>query len=163
MEGFRIRRAEKEDLEEIAAIELACFPESEAATLAQFAERFSVYGTHFLVLESGGRLAGFINGMVTDQTTISDDLYEDASLHAETGAWQSVFGLDVREEFRRRGFARRLLEHFIEEARKENRRGVILTCKEHLIHFYGSVGFENRGISESVHGGAVWYDMILKF
>ena len=40
---------------------------------------------------------------------------------------------------------------------------MVLTCKEGLIPFYQSFGFENRGLSASVHGGAVWYDMVLAF
>ena len=39
----------------------------------------------------------------------------------------------------------------------------ILTCKEKLIGFYEKFGYVNLGISDSKHGGAVWYDMILEF
>ena len=51
----------------------------------------------------------------------------------------------------------------IERARKQGRKGLILTCKEHLIKYYESFGYVNMGVSASVHGGAVWYDMILEF
>ena len=51
----------------------------------------------------------------------------------------------------------------IEKARAENRRGVILTCKEKLIPFYEQFGFVSHGLSASVHGGAAWYDMVLDF
>ena len=37
------------------------------------------------------------------------------------------------------------------------------TCKEHLIPYYEKFGYRNCGVSESVHGGAVWYDMRLTF
>ena len=40
---------------------------------------------------------------------------------------------------------------------------MILTCKEELIPYYEQFGFENRGLSASVHGGAAWYDMVLTF
>ena len=33
--------------------------------------------------------------------------------------------------------------------------------KEGLLPFYGSFGFVNEGISGSVHGGVVWYQMRL--
>ena len=36
-------------------------------------------------------------------------------------------------------------------------------CKDRLIHYYAKFGYKNMGISKSVHGGAVWYDMILEF
>ena len=45
----------------------------------------------------------------------------------------------------------------------KGRRGCILTCKDTLIHYYEKFGYVNKGISESVHGGAIWYDMILEF
>lgn len=41
--------------------------------------------------------------------------------------------------------------------------GPVLTCKEHLLHFYGKVGFVDEGISGSTHGGAVWHKMRLTF
>lgn len=56
-----------------------------------------------------------------------------------------------------------LLNQIIAQARSEGRRGVILTCKEALIHYYARFGFKNCGLSASVHGGAVWYDMRITF
>lgn len=40
----------------------------------------------------------------------------------------------------------------IEDAKFHSRSGVVLTCKEHLIHYYEKFGFENEGISGSEHG-----------
>ena len=40
---------------------------------------------------------------------------------------------------------------------------MILTCKDRLIPYYEKFGYRNLGVSASVHGGAVWYDMILEF
>lgn len=51
----------------------------------------------------------------------------------------------------------------IEDARKKGRAGMILTCKDKLIHYYEKFGYVNQGLSESVHGNAVWYDMLLEF
>ena len=48
-------------------------------------------------------------------------------------------------------------------AKREGRRGAVLTCKEELLGFYGSFGFKNMGVSPSVHGGALWYEMRLEF
>lgn len=48
-------------------------------------------------------------------------------------------------------------------AKREYRLGMILTCKEELIGFYEQFGYKNMGISKSVHGGVVWYDMLLCF
>jgi len=51
----------------------------------------------------------------------------------------------------------------VEQARQQGRKGLVLTCKEHLLHFYGKVGFVDEGISDSTHGGAVWHKMRLTF
>lgn len=40
---------------------------------------------------------------------------------------------------------------------------MILACKEEKLGFYKRFGFCEEGISESSHGEAVWYDMIIKF
>ena len=74
-----------------------------------------------------------------------------------------MFGLAVLPQKRHRGYASLLMMEMIEKARNENRRGLILTCKEELIAFYEQFGFVNKGLSASVHGGAAWYDMVLDF
>lgn len=40
---------------------------------------------------------------------------------------------------------------------------MILTCKDHLIHYYQKFGFVHQGVSVSCHGGAKWNDMLLEF
>ena len=162
---YRIRTARPEDLEQITAVEEACFPAAEAAGREQFKERLAAYPESFLVaqLMKSDRIIGFINGAVTDERTISDEMFEDASLHNPAGAYQAVFGLDVAEEFRGQGIASDLMRALIEKAGHQGRAGLILTCKERLIGFYERQGYRLMGLSKSVHGGAVWYDMILEF
>lgn len=158
-----VRTATIDDAKALAEVEGASFPPAEACSLDNFKKRLSVFADYFLVLEEEGRICGLIDGMVTDQQTITDDLYEDAGLHNPKGSWQSVFGLAVIPQKRGRGYASLLMMEMIEKARQENRRGVILTCKEKLIPFYEQFGFVNKGLSASVHGGAAWYDMVLDF
>ena len=90
-------------------------------------------------------------------------MFEQAELHKEDGKWQSVFGLDVLPEHRRKGYAGQLMRALIEHSREDGRCGCILTCKGHLLPYYTRFGFRNLGVSLSQHGGAVWYDMILEF
>lgn len=51
----------------------------------------------------------------------------------------------------------------IEDARKQNRKGCILTCKEELIHYYEKFGFMNLGLSQSTLANETCYDMVLYF
>lgn len=158
-----IRTVQAEDLENVAKVEASCFPAAEAAGKESLKERIGAFPESFLVAEKDGEIIGFINGAVTDEKTIADEMFEDISLHNPKGAYQSIFGLDVIEKYRHQGLASRLMEAMIEHAREEGRKGLILTCKDRLIGFYEKFGYRNMGISKSVHGGAVWYDMILEF
>ena len=158
-----IRTASMKDVDTLTEIEAASFPPAEKATRESFEKRLAVFSDCFLILEDAGRPVGLIDGMITNETTISDEMFEDASLHNPRGRWQSIFGLAVLPEERGKGFASALMRSFIEKARQEGRDGLILTCKEHLIDFYSRFGFVSSGVSKSVHGGAVWYDMMLRF
>ena len=90
-------------------------------------------------------------------------MYERTDSHNERGAYQSVYGLDVLPEYRGRGLAHKLMAQLIDQAKKEGRRGVTLTCLEEKIGFYETMGFKNEGVSDSSHGGVVWNNMILEF
>ena len=90
-------------------------------------------------------------------------MYEDANLHNENGQWQMIFGVNTIPEYRRQGCAAKIINKVISDAKVQGRNGLVLTCKEKLIYYYAKFGFKNEGISESTHGGAVWYDMRLTF
>ena len=157
-----IRQVMPEDLDAVARVEAVCFPEAEAAARASFAQRIQAFPESFFVAEKNGQIVGFIKGCGTDGRMIRDEKVEDTAYHKPDGAYQSIFGLDVAPEWQHRGLAGDLMKHLIEDARKRGRKGLILTCKEHLIGFYERFGYRSLGVSQSVHGGAVWYDMILE-
>lgn len=159
-----IRTASLADLEAVAAVEAACFPPAEAASAAEFAGRLQVYPNHFWLLETeGGELASFINGLVSDEPALRDEMYANAALHRESGAWQMIFGVATLPKYRRQGLAARVMKRVISDARLQGRRGCVLTCKEHMVSYYEKFAYRNEGVSQSVHGGAVWYDMRLTF
>ena len=148
-----------DDLDEITEIERVCFPAAEAAGRESFARRLSTYPEHFWVMEKGGQIISFINGMVTDDPDLKDEMYDNASLHKEDGDWQMIFGVDTLPEFQRHGYAGRMLDYVTEEARKQGRKGLVLTCKEKKIDFYARHGYKNEGVSGSTHGDVLWYQM----
>ena len=160
---MQIRTIRPQDVAQAAAGEAACFPAAEAASPAAIAARAAAFPGHFWVAEEKGEIRGFVNGFVTDSPVIQDEMYEDPSLHNPAGRYQAVFGLDVLPAWQGRGIARQLLCTLIDAARSQGRAGVILTCKEHMIPFYEKFGFCSQGLSQSVHGGAAWYDMLLTF
>lgn len=163
MREFEITRAWKSDAEALAALEAVCFPPEEAATLAGFEARLDAFGDWFFVAKTpDGEIIGMIDGMATDEESIDDAMFEDASMHREDGAVQTVFGLDVLPAWRGKGVAGALMQAFTDAARQAGRRKVTLTCKAHLIGMYGHFGFTLIGKARSVHGGAEWFDMDLR-
>jgi ribosomal protein S18 acetylase RimI-like enzyme len=158
-----MRTATREDLDELADLERICFPEAEAATRESLARRLAVYPQHFLLLTDAGRIIGFVNGLASDVRDLTDEMYERAEMHDANGRWQMIFGVDVHPDYRRRGLAEALLRRFIERAREQDRLGLVLTCKDRLVHYYAKLGFVDEGISASTHGGVVWHKMRLTF
>ena len=162
-DGRIIRTASIDDLNAVSAVEAECFPPAEAASKADFERRIRAYGNHFWLMFENGQLVSFVDGMVTNQADLTDDLYEHAELHDESGDWQMIFGVNTIPSCRKKGYAGELLRQAISDAKEQGRKGLVLTCKDKLISYYASFGFENEGISESVHGNVVWYQMRLKF
>ena len=100
---MNIRTATLEDLDIIAEAESRCFPVAEAAGRREFEERLRVYADHFWLLFDDGKLISFIDGLVTDETDLTDEMYENVSMHNESGAWQMIFGVVTVPEARKKG------------------------------------------------------------
>ena len=158
-----IRTANMDDLDAVASVEALCFPPAEAATKEVFSQRLRYYANHFWLMLDGERLISFVDGFVTDQEDLEDEMYEQASMHDENGAWQMIFGVNTLPEYRRRGLAGQLLETAIAAAKQQGRKGLVLTCKDKLVHYYARFGFVSEGVSGSAHGGVTWYQMRLTF
>lgn len=160
---MQIRTACPADLPVIAQIEAECFPLAEAATWDSFRQRLERYPDHFWLLEEGGKVVAFVNGMVSTEANLLDEMYDNAAMHNPQGSWQMIFGVDTLPSYRRRGCAQQLLRHVIAQARAQGRKGLVLTCKKSLVHYYAKFGFVSEGPSDSTHGGAAWYQMRLTF
>ena len=158
-----IRTANLCDLEAITALETACFPPAEAAGEESFRTRLETFGDHFWLLFDGETLVSMVNGMVTNEADLVDEMFHDAGMHEPCGKWQMIFGVDTLPEYRRQGCAEQVLNRAIADAKEQGRSGLVLTCKDALVHYYAKFGFRMEGLSSSEHGGAVWYQMRLTF
>ena len=158
-----IRHAVPADLEALSTIETASYPPKEGASKESIASRLAVFADHFWILEEDGQILAFINGMVTDQPDLTDDLYDHAALHKPDGAWQMIFSVVTAPAHRHKGCAAQVMQEVIRDARAAQRRGIVLTCKERLLDFYAQFGFRNEGVSVSTHGDVTWYQMRLTF
>lgn len=158
-----IRKPRESEISTLAALEHICFPVEEAAGSEVMRKRFRTFPDNFLVAESDGVIRGYINGASSDSPVLTDEMYRDCSLHDPDGDYLMVFGLGVHPNAREHGLAGMLLRSFITLARKRGQKGVVLTCKDHLVHYYSRFGFQDMGVSASQHGGKTWHDMQLLF
>lgn len=161
---MEIRHATKHDISAISEVEAKCFPPSEAASEKAFTERIENYGNHFWLMYENDKLIAFVDGFVTDESDLTDEMFADATMHNENGAWQMIFGVNTLPEYRNNGYASELLRRAIGEAKEQGRKGVVLTCKDKLLPFYARLGFVDEGITDkSTHGNAVWHQMRIIF
>jgi predicted GNAT family N-acyltransferase len=160
---MKIRNANLYDLEEVYALESVCFPVEEAATKESLKKRLTLYSQCFWVIEDNDKIISMINGMTTNELYLKDEMYNNTDLYCEKGDWLVIFGVDTLPDYRKSGLASRLMSYVIDTAKHQKRKGIILTCKQHLIHFYEKFGFQNEGIASSEHGGVVWYHMRITF
>ena len=78
---MNIRYATMADLDDIASVEAECFPVLEAATKEEFEQRIKYYGNHFWLMFDNDKLIALVDGFVTDEANLTDDMYEKASIH----------------------------------------------------------------------------------
>ena len=157
---MKIRHASLADLDRISQIERESFPPLEGASRESIQGRIEAFGDHFWLLETDqGDIASFVNGFVIDLADLTDPMYDHPQMHDEKGKWQMIFSVATAPEYRRRGYAEMVLRQVIADCQDQERAGLVLTCKEKLIHYYAKFGFVNEGISQSVHGNVTWYQM----
>lgn len=70
-----------------------------------------------------------------------------------------LLGLDVLPEYRGQGLAREIMFRYLRRESEKGRKMVFLTCLKSKVKMYTKMGYQNRGISQSVWGGEQWYDM----
>lgn len=161
---MEIRHATKHDISAISEVEAKCFPPSEAASEKAFTERIENYGNHFWLMYENDKLIAFVDGFVTDESDLTDEMFANAAMHNEDGAWQMIFGVNTLPEYRNNGYASELLRRAVDEAKEQGRKGVVLTCKDKLLPFYARLGFVDEGVTDkSTHGNAVWHQMRIIF
>ena len=149
------------EADQAAEIERICFPPNEACSAAMMKERVNTAPELFLVAvdKENGRIAGFLNGLATNEERLRDAFFQDAKLYDPAGENIMLLGLDVLPQYRRQGLASELMFQYQQREAKKGRKTLILTCLEEKVKMYEKMGFQNCGISESSWGGEQWYEM----
>lgn len=156
---IKIRQVVANDLEALLTIEQASFTEAEAATRVAFERRIAKIADSFFVAEQDEHVVGLINGPVVTTEFITDDLFKEIIENPKTGGHQTVLGLAVAPQKRGQGIGRMLLTKLEQSAAEQRRETVTLTCLAHLVGYYEGLGYENKGISASTHGGEQWFNL----
>lgn len=161
LERFEFRDIRQEEVDQAVVIEQICFPPHEACSEKSMKERIAALPELFLVAvdKKSGKLAGFLNGLATDEQRFRDDFFTDAGLYQPDGKNVMLLGLDVLPEYRGQGLARALVCQYLERERKKRRQTLILTCLEPKVKMYENMGFRDCGISDSTWGGEEWHEM----
>lgn len=154
-----IRHAEPDDIIRLSVIESLSYPASEGASEEQIRERVSAFPDNFWILEEDGRILAFLNGITTDRTDLTDEMYENTSLNQPDGKVFMVFSVVTAPDQRGKGYASAVVRRALDDCQKRGITQIVLTCKEKLIPFYQRFGFVYESVSASVHGGAVWHQM----
>jgi len=159
-EQFEFRTIRPEEAEQSVCIEEICFPPNEACKREHMLPRVAAAADTFWVAvdRRTGKLAGFINGIATNEQAFRDEFFTDASLHDPAGENVMLLGLDVLPEYRLRGLGRELVRTFAQRE-KGRRKRLVLTCLDHLVGMYQRFGFRDLGLSASAWGGETWHEM----
>ena len=149
------------ETDQAVVIEQICFPPNEACSEEHMRERIGMAPELFLVAvdQESGRIAGFLNGLATDEMVFRDEFFTDAKLHNSDGANIMLLGLDVLPEYRRQGLATELVRRYVEREKANHRRSLILTCLQSKVAMYEKMGFHDDGIANSTWGGEEWHEM----
>ena len=152
------------EIPQAIAIEMVCFPPNEACSALAMKERIAVASELFLVAieNETGLIAGFLNGLATDEQAFRDDFFKDANLHNPNGENVMLLGLDVLPQYRMQGLARELMEQYSAREKARGRKALILTCLEEKVEMYKKFQFEDDGMANSTWGGESWHQMTRK-
>lgn len=161
---FEFRDILPEEANQAVSIEQICFPPNEACSEAMMKERIATAPECFLVAvdRETGMIAGFLNGLATNEDSFRDEFFTDAKLHDPSGKQLMLLGLDVLPKYRGQGLAREIMSRYLHREQKRGRRMLILTCLEDKVVMYEKMGFSSQGLARSSWGGEQWFEMSRK-
>ena len=161
-DNYEFRDIRIEESNEAVAIEQICFPPHEACSESKMKARIERAPEMFMVAiaKESGEMAGFLNGLSTNEEKFRDEFFLDATLYNPQGKNVMILGLDVLPAYRNQGLARLIMQEYIKREKEKGRESLILTCHETLVEMYKKMGYRDKGKSESTWGNEVWHEMV---
>lgn len=161
LEKYEFRNIKPEEATQASVIEQICFPPNEACSKEHMRQRVAAAPELFLVAveKETGKIAGFLNGLSTDEDSFRDEFFTDVKLYNPNGRNVMLLGLDVLPEHRRQGLAQAIVTQYQQRERKNGRHELLLTCLKGKVAMYEKFGFTDCGIANSEWGGEEWHEM----
>lgn len=159
---FTLRSAQPSDAGRCFEIETVAYEGDEAATQAKISTRIAQYPQGFLVLEVDGVIAGFINSGCAHQVVMSDEAFKELVGHDPDAPNVVIMSVVVDPRHQGKGYARELMQAFIERMRGLDKRSIHLMCKDRHVELYRRMGYRYVKPSDSDHGGMAWHEMVME-
>lgn len=161
---FEFRNIMQGEIDQAVKIEEICFPPHEACSEKMMRERVNTAPELFLVAVDceTRKIAGFLNGLSTNEDIFRDDFFVDTSLYDPEGINVMLLGLDVLPQYRRQGLASEIMRRYVEAEKVKGRKKLILTCLESKVAMYQKMGYKDLGMAQSSWGGEKWHEMCIE-
>lgn len=164
-EKYEFRTVHSDEAEIAVALEAACFPPNEACVLPIMRQRVKLAPELFIVAEdkNNGKMAGFVNAIATDESSLRDEFFTDTNLHNPQGKYIMILSVAVLPEHRGQGLAKEMMRQLLDRQKEAGRQAAVLTCLDSKVEMYNKMGYVDLGISQSSWGGEEWHEMICRF
>lgn len=150
-----------QDAERCYVIEIGAYEGDEAATLEKIRTRIAQYPEGFLLLEAQGGIVGFINSGCAFEVVMSDEAFKELVGHDPQAPNVVIMSVVVDTAHQGKGYARQLMEEFIQRMRALHKQTIHLMCKEQHVELYRKMGYQYVRPSPSGHGGMAWHEMVM--
>lgn len=155
------RNAMPADAARCYEIEISAYEGDEAATLEKIALRIGEYPQGFLVLETDGRIVGFINSGCAENVVMSDEDFKQLIGHDPDAQNVVIMSVVVDPACQGQGYSSLLMREFIRRMQGMDKKTIHLMCKQHHVGLYEKFGYRYVKPSTSDHGGMAWHEMVM--
>ncbi len=155
------RRPIPDDAERCFEIETSAYEGDEAATLDKIEKRIAQYPEGFLILDIGGKIAGFINSGCAFDVVMSDEEFKELVGHDPAAPNVVIMSVVVNPAEQGKGYSKLLMQRFIQQMRGMGKETIHLMCKDQHVPLYEKMGYRYVKPSASDHGGMVWHEMVM--
>jgi len=156
---YAFRNAISSDAERCFEIETAAYEGDEAASLAKISKRIAVYPEGFLVVESQGQVAGFINSGCAHEVVMDDEALKELVGHDPDAPNVVIMSVVIDHRQQGKGLSRVMMTEFVKRMKGLGKSTIHLMCKSHHVPLYQKFGYRYLQPSASEHGGMTWHEM----